>query len=414
VHATPSRFVPHPSTPAPAKLDRWCLARVAEGLSGADVRLALWDGTSTDCSCAPPVATVRIADRRTLLGILLRPDLEVGEAYSDGRVVIDGDLVQALESVNRAYAVRPPRVRPVRQRRIPGVAARRNVHAHYDLGNEFYRLWLDDSMAYTCAYFERPDASLEDAQRAKFEYVCRKVRLRPGDRVADVGCGWGGLALHMVRHYDVTVRAYNVSQSQLAFARDRARREGLDGRVTFVDADYRAIDAPADVFVSIGMLEHVGLDQYPALGSVIDRVLDGSGGRGLFHFIGHNSPTAFGPWITRHIFPGAYAPTLGEVLQPVLEAHRFSVLDVENLRPHYALTLHHWLTRFERHVDDVRLAFDDAFVRTWRLYLASAQACFTTGDLQLFQVTFGRPADNTAPWTRHGWYRGGGESDEGG
>jgi cyclopropane-fatty-acyl-phospholipid synthase len=272
------------------------------------------------------------------------------------------------------------------------------------LGNDFYQLWLDADMVYTCAYFDRPDATLEAAQRAKLDYVCRKLQLRPGEHVVEAGCGWGALALHMARRYGVTVRAYNISAEQLQYARGRAAREGLDGRVTFIADDYRAIDGRCDAFVSIGMLEHVGRAQYETLGGVIDRVLDRERGRGLLHFIGRNVPLPFNPWITKRIFPGAYAPTIGEVSAAILERQRFSVIDVENLRLHYAKTLEHWLDRFERQAGTIQAMFDEPFVRMWRLYLASAQACFRTGDLQLFQVTFGRAADNGRPWTRDGLY----------
>jgi cyclopropane-fatty-acyl-phospholipid synthase len=152
------------------------------------------------------------------------------------------------------------------------------------------------------------------------------------------------------------------------------------------------------------MLEHVGPADYAALGGIIDRVLDPKHGRGLLHFIGRNAPMEFNAWIARHIFPGAYAPALSEVLPQVFEPANMSVLDIENLRPHYALTLRHWLERFESNVESIREMFDDAFVRTWRLYLSSAQASFASGDLQLFQVTFGRASDPRHPWTRRALY----------
>jgi cyclopropane-fatty-acyl-phospholipid synthase len=169
----------------------------------------------------------------------------------------------------------------------------------------------------------------------------------------------------------------------------------------FIAEDYRSIDGHCDAFVSLGMLEHAGRAHYGDLGQVIDRVIDR--GRALLHFIGRNVPMPFNPWITRRIFPGAYAPALTEALQGVLDPWRFSVT-VENLRLHYARTLQHWLARFEDHVREIGTMFDDDFVRTWRLYLASAQACFASGDLQLFQLTFGRQTDNTRAWTRHALY----------
>jgi cyclopropane-fatty-acyl-phospholipid synthase len=350
------------------------------------------------------VATVFIKDRATLMRLLVRPALEFGEAYAADRLRVDGDLVEMLAGVNHALAGRPYQHPWTHTSSAKAGAARENVHVHYDLGNDFYALWLDEGMTYTCAYFEREDATLEEAQRAKLDYVCRKLCLRPGESVIEAGCGWGALARHMARHYGVTVRAFNISQAQLAYARERTAREGLADRVTFVDADYRAIDGQCDVFVSVGMLEHVGHDHYPQLGDVMNRVLDPNHGRGLVHFIGRNAPMEFNPWIAKHIFPGAYAPALSEVMPGLFEAHHFSVLDVENLRRHYATTLRHWLDRFESHVDEIRSRFDEAFVRTWRLYLASAQACFTSGDLQLFQIVFDRAASDRMPLTRQGVY----------
>jgi cyclopropane-fatty-acyl-phospholipid synthase len=393
-----------PPAPRPGPLSRLALARVTVLLRGVPIRLELWDGSSATPSNLPPVATVAIGDMATLLDLVRRGDLAFGEAYVAGRIEVRGDLVRLFEVVNRARADRmPPVIWRELQRLVTGASARsarENVHRHYNLGNDFYRLWLDDEMIYTCAYFAQPDVSLEEAQRAKLDYVCRKLELRPGERVIEAGCGWGALALHMARYYGVSVRAYNISEPQLAHARERAWREGLAGHVTFVDGDYRSIDGQCDAFVSVGMLEHVGWRQYRALGAVIDRVLDPVHGRGLLHFIGRDQPQPFNRWTERHVFPGAYAPALSEVTTRVFEPRRLSVLDVENLRLHYAKTLEHWRARFEREVRRVRDMFDERFVRTWRMYLATAEAGFTTGELQLFQVTFSRVSNNAVPWTR--------------
>ena len=387
-----------------AWFDQQCLERLVRHLSGAPIEFRLWDNQSVNCGPGPSLGTVAIRDRATLTRLVTRPALAFGEAYVSGGLQVRGDLASMLEATNRALAGRPYQ-RSWRTRGSSTRDARHNIHVHYDLGNEFYRLWLDEDMVYTCAYFERPDATLETAQRAKLDLVCRKLGLRPGQHVIEAGCGWGALALHMARHYGVTVTAYNISGAQLDFARERAARERVTDRVTFVDGDYRSISGRCDAFVSIGMLEHVGRQHYLDLGGVIDRVLDRQTGRGLLHFIGRAHPMPFNPWITRHIFPGAYAPSLAEVLPAVLERHRLPVLDVENLRLHYAETLRHWLDRFERQVDVIRTRFDERFVRMWRLYLASAQASFQSGDLQLFQIGFGRTGDNAIPWTRRSLYQ---------
>jgi len=407
-----ARSMAHDAGAAPAAsratwVDRWCLAALERAVAGVPVRLVLWDGTALTGPPAAPVATVRIHDRRALLALLWDADVGFGEGYTEGRLSVEGDLVGLLTELSRRLpAVSSPSAAR-RERRTGGrvARARRNVHHHYDLGNDFFRLWLDDDMVYTCAYFASPDATLEQAQQAKLDYVARKLELRPGERVFEAGCGWGALALHLARHYGVTVRAWNLSGQQIHWARERARREGLADRVEFVEDDYRRISGTCDAFVSVGMLEHVGRRYYAALGEVIDRTLDRAHGRGLLHFIGRNAPARRSGWIDRHIFPGYYLPSLREALEGVLEPRGFSVVDVENLRPHYARTLACWLERFERAAAVVTGQFGERFTRTWRLYLAGAQAGFASGQLQLFQVTFARTQLDGLRWTRDALYR---------
>jgi cyclopropane-fatty-acyl-phospholipid synthase len=253
-------------------------------------------------------------------------------------------------------------------------------------------------MQCTCAYYAEPGLTLGQAQVAKLDHVCRKLRLRPGERVLEAGCGWGGLARHMAEHYGVTVRAFNLSREQVAYARDRARSAGLADRVEFVEEDYRNATGTYDAFVSVGMLEHVGLENFGELGRVINRSLTPAG-RGLIHSIGRNSPRPLDPWTEKRIFPGAYPPALSEMMG-IFEPFDLSILDVENLRLHYARTLEDWLEQFERNGERVAEMFDEQFVRMWRMYLAGSIATFRVGGLQLFQVVFAREANNDIPWTR--------------
>ncbi len=276
--------------------------------------------------------------------------------------------------------------------------ARENIHHHYDLGNDFYQLWLDKNLVYTCAFFATDKVTLEEAQIAKMDLVCRKLRLTPGETVVEAGCGWGALALHMARHYGVRVDAYNISREQLAFARERVRAEGLAGRVEFIEDDYRNIRGEYDVFVSVGMLEHVGLDHYIEFGRVMHNCLTESG-RGLIHTIGRNQSMPLNAWVERRIFPGGHPPTLREMMD-VFEPQNFSILDVENLRLHYAETLGHWLARFDAVRDKVEARYGTEFARAWRLYLAGSKAAFSTGAMQLYQVVFANHANNDLPRTR--------------
>jgi cyclopropane-fatty-acyl-phospholipid synthase len=388
-------------------LDRRLLAQLHAHLGSPPLALALGNGARAGVPAESALASVTFANRATLLSVMANPAMRFGDAYSDGRISVEGDLVGLLESVYRAGRARDPRDSLVRRaigamRRRPHLntlsGSRDNIHHHYDIGNEFYALWLGSTMAYTCAYYPTPSATLDEAQVAKMDHVCRKLRLQSGEHVVEAGCGWGTLALHMARHYGVRVRAFNISHEQVAFAREQAARCGLARQVEYIEDDYRNITGQYDAFVSVGMLEHVGVRNYPTLGAIAARSL-GERGRGLIHSIGRNRPAPLHPWIEKRIFPGACPPSLRQMAN-IFEPWNLSVLDVENLRLHYALTLRHWLALFESASERVRAMFDEKFVRMWRLYLAGSVAGFTTGTLQLFQVVFAPAASNDIPWTR--------------
>ena len=388
-----------------SRADRWLLARMLSSLGSPPLELAIRGGARL--AVGTPAARVTFESRSTLLWVLADVPLRFGDAYSDGRVTVEGDLVTLLETVYRAGR-RAGGERDSLARRAANAlhrahgntlaGSRDNIHHHYDIGNAFYELWLGSTMAYTCAYYPEPTATLDDAQVAKMDHVCRKLRLRPGESVVEAGCGWGMLAMHMARHYGVRVRAFNISHEQILWARERAAREGLADRLEYIEDDYRNIAGQYDAFVSVGMLEHVGVKNYATLGGVVQRCLGGRG-RGLIHSIGRNRPAALQPWIEKRIFPGGHPPALSEMAR-IFEPWDLSILDVENLRLHYAQTLRHWLGLFEGASERVRAMFDDKFVRMWRLYLAGSVAGFTTGSLQLFQVVFAPGESNDIPWTR--------------
>lgn len=388
--------------------DRWLVRRLLDGAGHPPITIELWDGTVFAPAGTPSVARLIIHERRALHRLVANTEFEFGELYSAGRIEIDGELPAFLDAIYRHLATTGARRRVQhvlsRYQRNSVGRARDNIHHHYDLGNEFYRLWLDERMVYTCAYFPTPEASLEQAQIAKLDHVCRKLQLQPGERVVEAGSGWGALALHMAKQYGVHVTSYNISREQIAYARAWARRERLHDRIEFIEDDYRAVRGSYDVFVSVGMLEHVGVDSYGALGKAIDAVLN-EHGRGLIHTIGRDRPSPLDSWITRRIFPGAYPPSLGEMTLNLFEPLGFSILDVENIRLHYAKTLEHWLARFNANAAQVEAMFDATFTRAWRLYLAGSQAAFTSGQMQLFQVLFTRHGNNRIPWTRAAVYR---------
>ncbi len=381
------------------------LERMLARLGNPAVEFTLWTGERIAPAGVEPVCRVRISSRTTLLSIVADPTVRFPDAYCDGRVEIEGDLVRLLESVYLAGERAPaasPLGRLVERLRRPHVntfaGSRANIHHHYDISNAFYELWLGQTMAYTCAYYPTAETPLDQAQIAKMHHVCRKMRLRAGEQVVEAGCGWGALALHMARHYGVKVRAFNISKEQVAYARERAEREGLAGQVEYIQDDYRNISGRYDAFVSVGMLEHVGVDNYEGLGAVVARSL-GENGRGLIHSIGRNYPAPMQPWIEKRIFPGACPPSLSQMSR-IFEPHNLSILDVENLRLHYAQTLRHWMELFELAGERVQQMFDAKFVRMWRMYLAGSIAGFTTGTLQLFQVVFATAHNNEVARTR--------------
>ncbi len=395
---------------APARsLEARLLQYLLQKLGDPPIRFILWNGESVTAGVGNTshlVGGLRIADRTTLLKLVLHPNLYFGEGYDTGTITVEGDLVQLLEAVYRHQPGPTPWSRWLNRtlrwihhgRRNTLASARHNIHRHYDLGNDFYSLWLDRQMSYTCAYFPSADVTLEQAQFAKMDLVCRKLRLRPEESVVEAGCGWGALALHMARHYGVRVKAFNISSEQIAHAKEQARAQGMDGRVQFIEDDYRNIKGHYDAFVSVGMLEHVGPSHFNELGRLIDACL-ARDGRGLLHSIGQTQPAPFNAWIRKRIFPGAYPPTLREMAE-IIEPYGFSIRDVENLRLHYALTLKHWLRRFEHARGRVSTLYDEPFVRAWRLYLSGSLAAFNTGQLQLFQMLFARADSNNVPWTR--------------
>lgn len=376
--------------------DRWIARLLLRAVGNPPVAIELWNGERIVTSSANQVVTgIQLADRRTLLSLLWNPSLGFGEAWMDGRLNVSGSLTELCETIhrNRSIPNRSPRHRTNTVRR-----SHHNASHHYDIGNDFYRLWLDPQMVYTCAYYPDSQISLAAAQEAKFELVCRKLRLKPGQTVVEAGCGWGGLARYMASRYDVSVTAYNVSAQQVAYARQQAREQRLDGQVEFIEDDWRNMTGQFDTFVSVGMLEHVGIENYAQLGDTIHQVLKPNG-LGLIHSIGLNIARPFDVWARRYIFPGAQPPSLSQMMT-IFEEHEFSILDVENLRLHYARTLEDWQVNFEEHVEEVRQLFDERFVRMWQLYLASSIAAFRSGKLQLFQAVFAHTQNNRVPWTR--------------
>lgn len=395
-------------------IERWLIDYTLKLLDEPSIELVLWTGETFIGKDANPRSRLTINDRGALYRLFTNPNINFGDLYSTGRLNVEGDFLDFITTTTSAMYNAQLTASPIKKwigelltkapRANTMAGSKKHIYHHYDIGNKFYEFWLDkDYSQYTCAYYAKPDMTLDQAQVAKLEHVCRKLQLKPGDTVVEAGGGWGGLARYMARHHNVKVHSYNISHEQIIYARERAKVEGLDDKIEYVEDDYRNIKGKYDAFVSIGMLEHVGAENYSGLGRVIDRCLK-KDGLGLVHSIGRNRPALMHPWIEKRIFPGAYPPALKEMMD-IFESNELSVLDVENLRLHYSRTLEHWLERYEKNVSKMELMFDRNFVRAWRLYIVGSIAAFNIGELQLYQILFSRAQSNKIPQTRDHLYR---------
>ena len=357
-----------------------------------------------------PNVTMRLSDRSLYHKLVFNPELNAGEAYMDGRMSFEDSTLRdflTLFSLNRLSLASYPLQKVLRrvsrmfkkgQQANPIGKAQQNVAHHYDLGNDFYKLFLDEGLQYSCAYFTNDDNTLEQAQRNKLRLLAAKLKLSPGLKILDIGCGWGDLALYLARLADAEVVGVTLSKEQFELASARARKAGLDDRVRFELKDYRKVEDRFDRIVSVGMFEHVGVHHYGEFFGKINELMDDDG-LALIHSIGHMSPPGTAsPWLRKYIFPGAYSPALSEVFE-VVEQNSLWVTDLEFLRLHYAKTLAHWAQRFEASRDKVEAMYDARFARMWEFYLISAEMMFRTGSQLVFHMQLARKRD-AAPIVR--------------
>jgi cyclopropane-fatty-acyl-phospholipid synthase len=338
----------------------------------------------------------RFTSLRAELGVLLEPELKLGETYTDGSFVIEqGSIADLLEmameagygrALRRAHPLDWPRLiwRRLKQLNLRG-RAQRNVAHHYDLDERLYSLFLDSDRQYSCGYFETTSATLDDAQLAKKRHLAAKLRLTPGARVLDIGCGWGGLALYLAEHTGARVTGITLSKEQHALAQVRASEKDLAHQIDFRLQDYRDVDERFDRIVSVGMFEHVGVNFYDRFFRACAQALTDDGVM-VLHSIGRSEgPGVTNPWIAKYIFPGGYIPALSEVL-PAIERAGLLVTDVEILRLHYAATLRAWRERFLAHRETVEKLYDARFMRMWEFYLAASEMAFAKQNMMVMQI----------------------------
>ena len=355
-----------------------------------------------------PSAAVRFTSRAAERGVVVDPELKFGEAYMDGGVVVEeGTIADVLAVVLGQKAELPQWARPqwlIRYlgRRVaqfnPRPRARRNVAHHYDLDGRLYSLFLDADRQYSCAYFDNPEVSLDDAQLAKKRHLAAKLLLEPGKRVLDIGCGWGGLGLYLAGIAGADVTGVTLSQEQHAVANERAAEAGLARQARFLLQDYRDAQGSFDRIVSVGMFEHVGVDHYGSFFRKCRDLLTDDGVM-LLHSIGRSEgPGITNPWIAKYIFPGGYIPALSEVL-PYVEKAGLLVTDIEILRLHYAETLKNWRERFLAHREEAERIYDPRFVRMWEFYLAASEQSFREQAMMNFQIQITK-RQGVTPMTR--------------
>jgi cyclopropane-fatty-acyl-phospholipid synthase len=344
-------------------------------------------------------AAIRFATRAVERSVLLDPELKFGEAYVDGGLIVEqgsiADVLSIMLGQKRAHAL-PAWMRPrwlIRylarhlQQFNPRRRARRNVAHHYDLSDRLYALFLDADRQYSCAYFESGDQSLDDAQLAKKRHLAAKLLISPGQRVLDIGCGWGGLALYLAEFCDARITGITLSKEQHPVAQARAVEKELAERVEFRLQDYRDVPEKYDRIVSVGMFEHVGVGFYGAFFRKCHALL-ADDGVVLLHSIGRSEgPGITNPWIAKYIFPGGYIPALSEVL-PAAERAGLLVTDIEILRLHYAETLKAWRERFLARREEAERLYDARFVRMWEFYLAVSEMAFRCHNMMVFQMQF--------------------------
>ena len=376
-------------------------------------RLKLVDRNGRECELGDGTGApliLRLNDKRVALEIAWNPNLKFGEAYMDGRIAIEGGTIaDVLELFARNMGtgagsghmewLTKARYLARRLMQRNGITrSRKNVATHYDLSGALYDLFLDADKQYSCAFYEKPTDSLETAQENKKRRIAAKLNLKPGQRVLDIGSGWGGMALHLAEAVDADVTGVTLSQEQLKIANDRAAEARVDERVRFRLEDYRHVEQKFDRVVSVGMFEHVGVNNYETYFKKVASLLEDDG-VALIHTIGRSDgPGVTNPWITKYIFPGGYTPALSEIL-PAVEKAGLIVTDVETLRLHYALTLADWRRRFVANWEAAKNLYDERFCRMWEFYLAGAEMGFRYQGLVVFQLQLAKRVD-ALPITR--------------
>ncbi|MGE5418179.1 MAG: class I SAM-dependent methyltransferase [Acidobacteriota bacterium] len=368
-----------------------------------------WDGTEYKHGKGQPMFRLIIKDKSIITRLVGNPALAFGEAYVDGQIDIDGEIEEIIKIINLNKAL----IRKLTEWKIGNEffgrtsvkQQKKDISHHYDLGNDFFALWLDPTMSYSCAYFRSAEDTLAAAQQQKIDHTLKKLHLKPGETLLDIGSGWGWMIMHAASKYGVKSTGITLSQEQFDATKQRIKEMKMEDLVDVLLMDYRELEASGrkfDKVVSVGMLEHVGQQALPAFLGAVRNILK-PGGLMLLHSITRDTEHSPNPWIEKYIFPGGYIPSLRELVW-LLPEHDLHLLDMECLRIHYAMTLDRWAEAFEQNVEQVLQKYGERFVRMWRFYLRSCAATFRHSGLSIHQLLYSRELNNDLPLTREHLY----------
>ena len=386
-------------------MDKAIVKKFCKNLSDMPFTLKLWDGEEINYGEGDPKFKVIINEFPSKKELLADASIALGEAYMDGKIELEGNLQEIFESMMRrseSFLNESTLLKFVGKIASNSRSkSKSDIASHYDIGNDFYSIWLDQTLSYSCGYFKNEDDSLYDAQMNKIHYILKKLNLEEGQTLLDVGCGWGYLLIEAAKLYKVKGLGITLSEEQYKKANERIKTLGLEDLVEVKLMDYRDLKKSGlefDRVVSVGMAEHVGHNNLPLYFENIQAVLK-KGGLFLLHNITNPVEVVGNGWITKYIFPGGYLPTLREELNIAAELD-FRTIDIESLRRHYMKTLMHWLENFENNIDKVEKMFDQRFIRMWRVYLAACAAGFHYWTIDIHQILFSKGTNNDLPMTR--------------